>query len=415
MIPLLDRYKQRWNIASETAIKPGLTAIEHALDVLDNPQHALKIVHFAGTNGKGSTLTFVEAMARQYGLSVGKFMSPCIVDVHDQIQINGTAITQAQMDEVFQQLEQAGLSGKLTDFELLTVVALVFFKQQNVDLVLLEAGMGGREDSTNVVLPIASVITSIALEHTNFLGDTLQSIALHKAGIIKPNRPVILGEMPQEVMAIFEQEAQKNNAPLYVYGRDFSISAAENSETYENKDKQLLIPYLTRQLIGAHQGKNMALAMTAFLEVLHVKALPLDVEKIKIAVQQATLAGRFEQVMPNVYFDGAHNPASVEMLVKTIKQQFPSKKIELVIGLLADKDVRTILNLLEQVSDEFYFVDIDNPRAMPAHKLYELSSAQHKAIITNVEELLKRPVEENRIRIVTGSLYLLSEIRQKFL
>ena len=415
MIPLLESYKKRWNMESETVIKPGLTAIKQALDKLDNPQHALKVVHFAGTNGKGSTLTFVEAMARQYGLSVGKFMSPCIVDVHDQIQINGSAITQSQMDEIFQQLEQAGLSGKLTDFELLTVVALVFFKQQNVDLVLLEAGMGGREDSTNVVLPIASVITSIALEHTNFLGDTLQSIALHKAGIIKPSRPVILGEVPLEVMGVFEQEAQKNNAPLFVYGRDFHITTAATRETYEHKDKQLVIPHLTRQLLGAHQGKNMALAMTAFLEVLHAMALPLHIEKMTLAVQQATLASRFEQVLPNVYFDGAHNPASVEMLVKTIKQQFPSKKIELVIGLLADKDVRTILHLLEQVSDEFYFVDIENSRAMPAQKLYELSNAQHKSIIKNVEILLKRPVEENCIRVVTGSLYLLSEIRQKFL
>lgn len=142
MIPLLDVYKERWQVVSDTAIKPGLASIEHALDVLGNPQRELKVVHFAGTNGKGSTLTFVEAMARAYDLSVGKFMSPCVVDVHDQIQINGLAMEPQQLDIIFKQLRDAGLSGKLTDFELLTVVALLFFKQQQVDLVLLEAGMG---------------------------------------------------------------------------------------------------------------------------------------------------------------------------------------------------------------------------------------------------------------------------------
>lgn len=126
MIPLLDRYKERWQVASDVAIKPGLASIEQALKILGNPEKELKVVHFAGTNGKGSTLTFVEAMAREYSLSVGKFMSPCVVDVHDQIQINGIKITAQQLDAIFQQLHECGLSGKLTDFELLTVVAFVF-------------------------------------------------------------------------------------------------------------------------------------------------------------------------------------------------------------------------------------------------------------------------------------------------
>ena len=413
MIPLLHVYKVRWQVESDHAIKPGLSAIEAALSVLGNPEKQLSVVHFAGTNGKGSTLAFVEAIAKAYGLSVGKFMSPCIVDVHDQIQIDGQPISSEQMDRMFKQLAEAGLSGKLTDFELLTVVAFLYFADQKPDLVLVEAGMGGREDSTNVITPIVSVVPSIALEHTNFLGDTLASIASHKAGIFKQHRSAVIGKMVKEVMQVFEQEAAAKNVMLYQYGTDFSVTKKNRSEIYENRSQQLTIINLQRQLIGEHQGHNMALAITAFLEVVKILELEVDAQKIRMGINNATLAGRFEQVLPNVYFDGAHNPASAQSLVQTIKEHFSEKRIEFVIGLLADKDISSILRLLEEVGDAFYFATIYNERAMPAAALFEQCQAEGKYIIDEVIPFLQRPVEENTIRIVTGSLYLLSEIRQK--
>lgn len=412
MIPLLDVYKERWQVESERAIKPGLDAIESALRLLGQPEKQLNVVHLAGTNGKGSTLAFIEGMAREYGLSVGKFMSPCIVDVHDQIQINGRSITNEQMDRMFQQLAKAGLSGKLTDFELLTAVALLYFAEQKPDLVLIEAGMGGREDSTNVVTPIVSVVPSIALEHTNFLGNTLMSIAYHKAGILKENRPAVIGEMTEEVTEVFEKEAVQKNVPLFKFGTDFFVSKNEGTEAYEYPLLQLNISDLKRQLLGKHQGHNMALAITAFLEVLKNFELPLDVQKILTGVNNAILAGRFEQIRPNLYFDGAHNPASIQSLVDTVKEHFPNKRIEFVIGLLADKDVKTILRLLEEVGDAFYFANIHNERAMQAITLYELSQSKEKQIIEDVNAFLQRPVIGGTVRIVTGSLYLLSEIRR---
>lgn len=142
MIPKLDDYKRKWNVESDLSIKPGLEAIKAALTALHHPQDQLQVVHIAGTNGKGSTLTFIEQIAKNHGLTVGKFMSPCIVDVHDQIQINGEPITNKEMDKIFQQLSLSGLSGKLTDFELLTCIAFLYFAKKKVDLVLLEAGMG---------------------------------------------------------------------------------------------------------------------------------------------------------------------------------------------------------------------------------------------------------------------------------
>ena len=175
----------------------------------------------------------------------------------------------------------------------------------------------------------------------------------------------------------------------------------------------LTISDLTRQLLGAHQGQNMAIAITAFLEVLSVFDLEIDEQKMRAGIHAAKLAGRFEQVLPNIYFDGAHNPASVRTLVDTIKEQFPTKHIEFVIGLLADKDVRSILSLLEEVGDAFYFVDIQNDRAMEATKIFEICNSREKHIVVDVIGLLQRPVKENTVRIVTGSLYLLSEIRRK--
>lgn len=412
MIPLLDTYKERWHVKSDHSIKPGLSAIQEALTALNNPQNDLQVVHFAGTNGKGSTLTFVEFIARAHGLSVGKFMSPCIVDVHDQIQIDGQPISKAQMDDVFSQLAQAGLSGKLTDFELLTTATFLFFKQQKVDLVLVETGMGGREDSTNVVNPIVSVIPSIALEHTKFLGNTLTSIAEHKAGIIKQGKPVVIGRLPEEALVVVKAEAIEKEAPLFELGKQFTVLLGETGETYENNCYPLTIANLQRQFLGAHQGSNMALAITAFLQVAKVFALSISIEKIQHAVQHAHLAGRFEQVLPNVYFDGAHNPASIRTLVDTIKQYFPTKKIEFVLGILADKDVATVLSILEEVGDAFYFVDITNDRAMPAKTIFELSKAKEKTIIQDVLTMLQQSPGGNTVRIVTGSLYLLSEIRQ---
>lgn len=272
--------------------------------------------------------------------------------------------------------------------------------------------MGGREDSTNVVTPIVSVVPSIALEHTNFLGNTLTSIAYHKAGILKENRPAVIGDMTEEVTEVFEKEAIQKNVLLSKFGKDFFVTKLDGTETYEYPLQQITISDLQRQLLGKHQGHNMVLAITAFLEVIKKFELLLDVQKIRNGVNNATLAGRFEQIRPNLYFDGAHNPASIQSLVDTVKENFPNKRIEFIIGLLADKDIKTILQLLEEVGDAFYFANIHNERAMQAMTLYELSQAKEKQIIDDVNEFLQGLVKGDTVRIVTGSLYLLSEIRR---
>jgi len=413
MIPGFDYYKDKWHVNSDDVIKPGLAAIEEALSLVGNPQQTLRVVHLAGTNGKGSTLTFLEAIAKEHGLRVGKFMSPCIVDVHDQIQIDGQPIAEADMDVVFQQMQAAGLSGKLTDFELLTVAAFIHFVNSEVDISLIEAGMGGLLDSTNVVAPIVSIIPSIALEHTKFLGNTIDSIARHKAGIIKQNRPVIIGNLPDEAKCVVYEAAAQKKAIIFELGHHFSIYSFDDGECYVNDEQNVQISNLTRSMKGAHQADNMALAITAFLEVaVHVE-VSVNKKAIREAVKKAAILGRFEEIMPFVIVDGAHNPASAEKLVETIKCEFPGERITFVMGILADKDVQQILRLLEQVSDEFYFVDFDNPRAMAAQKLLELSNATSKNVLVDYAQFLQVQSNSKQRTIVSGSLYLLTAVRNR--
>lgn len=413
MIPSFDHYKVKWQVESDDVIKPGLAAIEEALSLVGNPQQTLRVVHLAGSNGKGSTLTFLEAIAQEHGLRVGKFMSPCIVDVHDQIQVNGQAISATEMDRVFQQMQQAGLSGKLTDFELLTVVAFLHFVNKKVDIALIEAGMGGLLDSTNVVTPIASIIPSIALEHTKFLGDTLESIAHHKAGIIKQHCPVIIGELPDEAKRVVYNKASDKRAAVFELGHHFAIMATPDGECYTNEAQHCKISNLTRSMKGGHQANNMALAITAFFEVASVLNVSINHSAIRQAVQNASILGRFEEIMPFIILDGAHNPASAEKLVETIKNEFPSEPITFVIGILADKDVQQILQIFEQVSDDFYFVDFDNPRAMTAQKMLELSNATSKTVLVHYASFLQAQSQSKQRTVVSGSLYLLTAVRNR--
>ena len=405
MITGLEQYKEKWQVESDNGIKLGLEAMEQALTLLGHPQREVAFVHVAGTNGKGSTIAFLEAILREHSVTVGKFMSPCILDVHDQIQINGEPISTCEMDELFQEMKLAGVSGKCTDFELLTCAALLFFKKKGVDIALIETGMGGLLDSTNVITPLVSVIPSVALEHTNFLGNTLTDIAHHKAGIIKNGVPVIIGNLPVEALAVITETAREKGSKLLMLGADFIVK--DESYVYA----KLKFDTLVRKMIGKHQADNMALAITAFLIVAERLAIQLDEEAVKKGVASTTLAGRFEEVLPGVYFDGAHNPASAEKLVDTIKEHFPRKNIEFVVGMVTDKDVDTVLRQLETVSTTFTFVNFDNPRAMKAKDLITKSRAVDRRIIHNPIDYLQELKDERTIVIVTGSLYLLSLLR----
>ncbi|AQQ52883.1 bifunctional folylpolyglutamate synthase/dihydrofolate synthase [Planococcus lenghuensis] len=383
MIPGLDRYKKKWNITTDPAIKPGLDSITAALKELGNPQKEGTYIHLAGSNGKGSTAAFLTAIFKEHHLSVGSFMSPHIEDLHDQIQLNGKPVTPDVLDQAMEQL--ANIRTLLTDFELLTAAAFLVFKNEQPDVIILEAGMGGRFDSTNVITPAVAIIPSVSLEHTNFLGPTIGDIAWHKAGVIKVHIPIIIGDLPEEAEAVIRKEAKKLTAPVVL---------PEG------------VPNVSLKLKGAHQQRNAMLAQAA---AAHVLGDRFDAERADRGLAAAFIPNRFEEVAPNIFFDGAHNPASVEKLVETVKTELADRPIHVYVGILKDKDYITILRKLEEISDNFTFVDFPHERAMVAKNLYLESKGKVKTI-QKVCDIL--PVlHKNEVALVTGSLYLLAEIR----
>lgn len=383
MIIGLEQYKTKWNIHTDSAIHPGLEAITSALEELGNPHKAGKFIHLAGTNGKGSTATFLSAILQAHERSVGNFYSPCIEDLHDQIQIDGKPIGSDELDLVMKQLST--VTTPLTDFELLTAAAFVVFRNQAPDFTIIEAGMGGMLDSTNVIDPEIAIIPSISIDHTTFLGNTIEEITWHKAGIIKKWKPVVVGNLPQEALKIVQATADQLHAEVI-------------------QPQELATIYL--KLKGPHQLANASLALEAARELLGTE---FSEGKALESLSSAHIAYRFEEVFPEVFFDGAHNKASAEALVETIKQMFPNRAIHIVMGVLKGKDYANVLRQLETVSDHFTFVHFDDSRALPAEMLFSENLSKRKTIL-NWYDIL--PVYSNReVTIVTGSLYLLTVLR----
>ncbi len=394
-------YKNKWNVESETAIKPGLESIRKALSVLHNPQDKHKIIHVAGTNGKGSTIAFMREIAKEHGYTYGSFTSPSLIDVHDQIQLNGHNVTEAQMDRAFEKIYEAGLSGTLTDFELLTVVAFLVFQEIELDILFIEVGMGGRFDSTNVLKQSIGIIPSISIDHTNFLGETIEKITWHKAGILREHGKLLIGALPEDAKRIIFQEAADKKAEVIELAYDIIMN--EDAFIYKDVNFSELQP----SMLGNHQFSNMALGITALLEA----GFLLQEEKVRAAVKNTSLLGRMEKVDDRTYMDGAHNLASISALVESVKKNFADKKVHFIVGMLKDKDYTNMLRKLEEVGTSFEFVRFHHERALSPEVLYNISTNSDKSITEKVEKISLSNPSENSVTIVTGSLYLITELR----
>ncbi|MFC6039723.1 bifunctional folylpolyglutamate synthase/dihydrofolate synthase [Paenisporosarcina macmurdoensis] len=410
MIPKFNEYKQRFQMESKNTIEPGLDAITNALQKVGNPHLNLQIIHVAGTNGKGSTISMMNAMLQEHGVKTACFYSPCFMDVHDQIQLNGHYISSQQLDEVFKQAKEAGLSGLLTDFELLTVLAFMAFEQFQPQIVLLETGMGGRFDSTNVITPIISVIPSIALEHEQFLGNSIEEVAFHKAGIIKQGIPVIIGVLEGDAEEVLVKEALELQSPLWKINKDFSFING-NYDNYEGQH----ISNLTVPLLGQHQLNNAALAIRTVLYVMDKLHININEDLIRNGLSKTFIPGRFEKITDTLYFDGAHNPASARALVDTVKEFFPNTPIHFYVGMIKGKDVEKILRIFEEISSNFTFVDFEDNRSMSSSALSKISESHFVYMTKEPLESIEKNLSKTHTTIVTGSLYLLSEMRLKAL
>ena len=408
MIPKFDDYKKRFQVDSKNTIEPGLESITCALEKAGNPHKKLQYVHVAGTNGKGSTIAMMNSMLQAHGVKTACFYSPCFVDVHDQIQLNGENISKEQMDAVFQIVKEAGLSGTVTDFELLTVVAFLAFEQFNPDIVLLETGMGGRFDSTNVITPLLSVIPSIAMEHEKFLGTTIEEVASHKAGIIKEGRPAVIGLLEEAAEQVMIEESSRVNAPLWKLGGDFTFGDGRYEDIEGHSIEDLSIA-----LKGNHQQNNAALAIRSFIYLAEILNITLDENLIRRGLEETFIPGRFEKIAEYLYFDGAHNPASAQALVDTISEVFPNTPIHFYIGMIEGKDAEKILRIFEKISKKFTFIDFKDARSMSAQKLSKISASPFNSVTKEPLKSLEETISEKDVIIVTGSLYLLANLRSK--
>ncbi|MFC4355999.1 bifunctional folylpolyglutamate synthase/dihydrofolate synthase [Chryseomicrobium palamuruense] len=385
-IPGLDAYKEKWGIGSRSVIEPGLERMERVLAELGNPEQHDKIVHVAGTNGKGSTIAFMKAICESHGVTYGAFQSPAILDVHDQITINGQNATEVQLDSAMRRIAETKDADSLTDFELLTICAFLIFNESNVEIWLIETGMGGRYDSTNVIPQSIAIITSLAIEHTNFLGESLEEIGEHKAGILKQDSDVFL---PEDIyLPPFEREADMKNARLF--------------------RMRPLTEDIELSLLGEHQRMNATLASTALSQYLQ-----LDDTLLRSGLKKAFIPFRMEKITENIYLDGAHNPAAAKALVETIQAQFSNEKIHFVMGILKDKDFEEVLRTYETVANKFTFVDFSYERALKSNRLVELCRIQNVSCKHISEIDINLLNNDNYRSFITGSLYFLSEWKLK--
>ncbi|HEM2865641.1 TPA: bifunctional folylpolyglutamate synthase/dihydrofolate synthase [Streptococcus suis] len=384
--------------------------IEYALELLGNPQFAVPVIHVAGTNGKGSTIAFMRQLFQAHGLRVGSFVSPHMVSVHDRICIDSQPISDHDFQHYLQKvydLEQEVVTRyePFRYFEVMVLIMFLYFKDQQPDLALVEVGIGGLLDTTNVVAPALSLITSIGMDHQDLLGSTLGEIAEQKAGIIKENVPVVLGPLSPETTAICRQIALEKQAPVYQFGQEFTYKAGQFSNT------DIDLSELVLGLEGHHQEENAAVALQTFLLYMARIQKTVSPQLIKNALAQTNWPGRLELVAqePKIYLDGAHNVPAIERLLEFIQEQ--EEPVTILFSALRRKDFQEMLELLEEKLPHTALV----LTSFAYDGALSEENRQGREYVENYQQFIEDwQSSEQGILIVTGSLYFISEVRRIF-
>ena len=401
--------------------RPGLTRISELMNRLGNPQNHLRFIHVAGTNGKGSVCAMLSGILTAAGYKTGLFTSPHMHVVNERMRINGTDIPNDELAALVETIQPQvdAMADKPTEFELITAMAFLYFQKQGCDVVILEAGLGGRLDATNVILtPEIAIMTNIGLEHTRELGDTLTAIATEKAGIIKLGGTVVTYPLPAEVEAVFEAACQKNHAVLCkttveaitIHQQDW------NGQRFDWKQYR----DLHVRLLGQHQLYNALVALEA-LEQLYKKGWNIPEAAIRTGLSQVVWPARLEvlNVKPLFLLDGAHNPQCVEMLSAYLAGAFPKEKVVFLTGVLADKDYEQMMASVAPYAKHFVCLTPDSPRALPAEALANFLMQKGFAAVAagsiqkGIEMALK--VANGGPVVAFGSLYMASDIKSHFL
>jgi len=402
-------------------IELGLERIKRLLELLGNPQYSYKVVHITGTNGKGSTTRIIYNYLKELGKSVGAFFSPHLYTFRERIEVNGNLITEEDVVKVFNEvypavieMDKLGPDWQPSFFETLTAMAFTYFRQREVEWAIVEAGLGGRLDATNVVIPEVSIITTVDYDHMKILGETLGKIAYEKSGIIKKEKPVVTGETKYEPLKVIKEVSKQRKAPLSIIERDFFFCDAdlylnENSFSYRGNVK---IKNLKLSLNGRHQIQNAAISIRA-IEVLGI----LDEEILRKALSNVVHPGRFEVMKYNgktVVLDGAHNTAGATVLVRTLNDYFGEKDIVGVIGILDDKEREKIVDKFQHVFSKVYASKPKSHRAAHYYEVCDMFKSKRVPceIIENPWEAFQKAIEDpSEVVVVAGSLYLVGEVR----
>ena len=404
----------------------GLERMVELLALRGNPHLKLKVIHIGGTNGKGSTIAFLKNMLEKMGLRVGVFSSPYLIHYTDQIAINGESIPEAKLEVLMSEYrsllegEYAPALQGTTEFEIITAIAYDYFASEQVDVAIMEVGMGGLLDSTNVCQPILTGITTIGLDHVALLGDSLEAIAEQKAGIIKQEVPLVTGNIVPEALAVINQIAKAKEAPRLVYGEDYQISHQESVVTGEVFDysSPLRQGRFQTGLLGLHQVENAGMALALLDTFCREIGLELpENDLVAQALKETSWPGRFEVVSrsPLMILDGAHNPHAIKALLATLEERFADYHKEILFTCIKTKALEDMLGLLETLPDtELTLTHFDDGRATDEEVLKEEARSRnlnYKSWQAFLDQSMIDIEEKKTVRIVPGSLYFLSQVR----
>ena len=401
-----------------TFCKPGLERIGELCERLGHPENKLKFIHVAGTNGKGSTSAMLDSVLRAAGYKTGLYTSPYIRVFNERMRVNGKNISDSELASLTEYIKPIadGMNDKPTEFELITALAFEYFARHNCDVVILEAGMGGRLDSTNIInTSVLSIITGIALDHTAFLGDTVEKIAFEKAGIIKPLIPVIFGGTDASAEAVIRDKADELGSAFKTV--DYSALLVKDMSLDGTVFDFGKYQDLKISLLGSYQPRNAAIVVSA-VDVLRENGFEISDAALKEGLSSAEWQGRFEILSrePLIIFDGAHNPQGIEAAVESIAFYFRSQKVALVTGVLRDKDYTYIARKLSTVASTAFTFTPDSPRALDSKEYASvLSSAGISAIscdsVSSALDKAKEYAKANSCPVIcAGSLYAYAEI-----
>ncbi|TFG38474.1 MAG: bifunctional folylpolyglutamate synthase/dihydrofolate synthase [Syntrophobacterales bacterium] len=403
----------------QRGIRLGLGPLTSLLGRFDNPQRSYKSILIAGTNGKGSVASILSSILEKEGLKVGLFTSPHLVDFKERIRINGVMISHDELCRLIDDVRKRD-EGDVTYFEFSAALAFLYFSLCQVDIAVLEVGMGGRLDATNLVTPEVSIITNIALEHSKYLAKNLRSIAGEKGGIIKKGGTCITAVRKGSALETLEMICDTRGAALYRLGRDFKVRRRERGRfSYYGIGK--ILRDVSIGLMGRHQRENAALAMAA-VEIIASKGLKIGDESVIHGVRDAKWEGRLEIVntSPPIILDGAHNPAGIAALCRVLSSELSFNRLTVIFGVLSDKDYKAMLRRLSLIADRLILTGIREERALDPKDLEPIARLYNDnvEVVRDSREAVSRALEisgSDDLICIAGSLYLVGEIKRRSL